>query len=131
MIARGALDSTISRAPLIAIVDDDTAFRESLSRLLKSLGHTVAAFGSAAEFLASPTLLVTACLVADVHMPTMTGIELYLTLSGRGHSIPTILITAYPSNVDRKEMLDAGIECYLTKPLDEAELIKCLGCALP
>lgn len=115
---------------LIAIVDDDTAFRDSLGRLLRSLGHSVAAFDSAAEFLASPKLLVTACLVADVHMPEMTGIQLYLVLARMQPIIPTILVTAYPSDTDRKAMLSAGVECYLEKPLDQASLIACLGRAL-
>jgi FixJ family two-component response regulator len=99
--------------------------------LLKSLDHTVAAFGSAAEFLASPKLLVTACLVADVHMPAMTGIELYQLLVGMNFSIPTILVTAYPSDIDRRQMLAVGVNGYLEKPIDEGDLIGCLERALP
>ena len=64
---------------LVSVVDDDRFFRESMRRLMRSLGYTVEAFPSAADFLASPRLAETACLIADVHMPAMTGIELYRT----------------------------------------------------
>jgi CheY-like chemotaxis protein len=68
---------------------------------MRSLGYTVEAFPSAADFLASPRLSETACLIADVHMPAMTGIELYLHLIEAGRAIPTILVTAYPNDVER------------------------------
>ena len=67
----------LSEQSLISIVDDDQSFRDSMRRLLKSMGYPVAVFPSAAEFLASPKLTATACLVADVQMPVMTGVELY------------------------------------------------------
>ena len=111
---------------LISIVDDDQSFRDSLRRLLKSHGYTVAVFPSAAEFLASTRLPETACLVTDVHMPVMTGVELYRHLIATGHAIPTILITAYPEDGVRQRMLSLGVGCYLHKPLDEAVLIDCL-----
>jgi len=119
----------LSEASLISIVDDDQAFGDSMRRLLKSLGYAVAVFPSAAEFLASPKLAVTACLVADVHMPAMTGVELYGYLIETGHPIPTILVTAYPNDGEQKCMLTQGVECYLRKPLEEADLIGCLRCA--
>ena len=119
----------MSEASLISIVDDDQAFGDSMRRLLKSLGYAVAVFPSAAEFLASPKLAVTACLVADVHMPAMTGVELYGYLIETGHPIPTILVTAYPNDSEQKCMLTQGVECYLRKPLEEADLIGCLRCA--
>jgi FixJ family two-component response regulator len=114
---------------LISIVDDDQSFRESMRRLLKSHGYTVAVFASAAEFLASAQLHATACLVADVHMPVMTGPELYGHLIATGHWIPTILITAQPEEGVRQRMLGLGVGCYLQKPLDEAVLMDCLRCA--
>ena len=119
----------MSEQSLISIVDDDQSFRDSMRRLLKSLGYAVEAFPSAAEFLASPKLNVTACLVADVHMPATTGIELYRYLIERGHAIPTILVTAYPDDNDQKRMLTLGVECYLRKPLEEIHLIGCLRSA--
>ena len=114
----------------ISIVDDDQSFRDSMRRLLKSLDYSVAVFPSAAEFLASPKLDVTDCLVADVQMPAMTGVELYEHLIETGHAIPTILVTAYPNDGVRERMLTLGIECYLPKPLVEAELIDCLRSAV-
>lgn len=115
---------------LISIVDDDQSFRDSMRRLIKSLGYTVAGFSSAAEFLASPRLAVTHCLVADIHMPDMTGVELYGHLVRNGLKIPTILVTAYPDDVDQRRMLSEGVECYLRKPLEEAALIACLRSAV-
>jgi FixJ family two-component response regulator len=114
----------------ISIVDDDQSFRDSMRRLLKSLDYTVAVFPSAAEFLASPDLAATSCLVADVHMPAMTGVELYEHLIETGHPIPTILVTGYPNDGVRERMLIMGVECYLPKPLEEADLIDCLRSAV-
>jgi len=111
---------------LISVVDDDKSFRDSMRRLLKSLGYPVAVFPSAEEFLASPKLAATACLVADVHMPAVTGIDLHMRLIENGHAIPTILVTAYPDDSVQERMLALGVECYLGKPLEEAHLISCL-----
>ena len=119
----------MSEESLIAVVDDDQSFRDSMRRLLKSLGYAVAVFPSAAEFLASPKLAVTACLVADVHMPEITGVELYRHLIETGHAIPAILVTAYPDDSVEERMLIEGVECYLRKPLEEADLIGCLRAA--
>lgn len=115
-----------AEVPLICVVDDDLSFRDSLRRLLKSHGYTVAVFASAAEFLASSQLTATTCLVADVHMPSMTGAELYQHLIAMGHAIPTILITAHPEDGVRGPMLDLGVGGYLQKPLDEAVLLDCI-----
>jgi FixJ family two-component response regulator len=115
---------------LISIVDDDQSFGDSMRRLLRSLDYPVAVFLSGAQFLASPQLAATACLVADIHMPEMTGVELYEHLIERGRSIPTILVTAYPDDCVKERMLNRGVECYLRKPLEEASLIDCLRSAL-
>jgi FixJ family two-component response regulator len=123
-------EAVVSQQSLISIVDDDQFFRDSMRRLIKSLGYTVAVFPSAAEFLASPKLSATACLVADVHMPATTGVELYGHLIETGHSIPTILVTAYPDDSVEERMLSAGVRCYLRKPLEEAQLIRCLRSAV-
>jgi FixJ family two-component response regulator len=119
----------LSKQPLIAIVDDDRSFLDSMRRLLKSLGYDVAAFPSAAQFLASPWLGTTHCLVADVQMPLMTGVELYEHLLAMGQAIPTILVTGYPNTQVEERMRTMGIECYLRKPLDEVVLIGCLRSA--
>ena len=115
---------------LVSVVEDDRFFRESMRRLMRSLGYTAEAFASAADFLASPHLGETACLISDVHMPTMTGIELYRRLIDAGHAIPTILVTAYPNDVDRARALNDGVVCYLRKPVDEQHLKRCLRAAL-
>ena len=113
-------------ASLVSVVEDDQFFRESMRRLMRSLGYDVAAFPSAAAFLASPRLAETACLVADVHMPAMTGLELYEHLIAAGHAIPTILVTAGPDDVDQARAVNEGVVCCLRKPLDEQHLIRCL-----
>ena len=115
---------------LVSIVDDDQFFRESMRRLLRSQGYNVEAFASAADFLASPRLVETACLIADVHMPAMSGIGLYRYLVKAGHSIPTILVTAHPNDVDRESTLKDGVVRYLRKPVDDKHLIQCLREAL-
>src|ERR1700756_5023985 len=118
------------KASLISLVEDDQLFRESMRRLMRSLGYSVEAFPSAADFLASPRLAETACLIADVHMPAMTGIELYRHLVGAGRAIPTILVTAYPNDTDRVRAMNDGVVCYLRKPVDEQHLKRCLRAAL-
>src|ERR1700741_346008 len=96
-------------ASLISVVEDDQFFRESMRRLMRSLGYDVAAFPSAAHFLASPRLAETACLIADLHMPGMTGLELYDNLIKAGHRIPTIVVTAYPDDVSHARAVDGGV----------------------
>ena len=115
---------------LISIVDDDQFLRESIGRLMRSLGYTVEVFPSAADFLAFPRLDETSCLVADVHMPTMTGVELYRRLTEAGRAIPTILITAYPDSAVRARALDDGVVDYLHKPFTDEELMRCVRIAL-
>jgi len=120
----------MTKNQLVLVIDDDRFFRESMARLMRSFGYTVEALASAADFLVSPRLVETACLIADVHMPGMTGIELHRHLIDLGHAIPTILVTAYPNDVDRARALNEGVACYLRKPVDEQDLIRCLRAAL-
>ena len=115
---------------VVFVIDDDVSVREGLTELIGSLGLSVEAFPSATDFLASPRLVETSCLIADVHMPAMTGVELYKHLIDAGHAIPTILVTAYPDDVDRARALNDGVVCYLRKPVDERHLIRCLRAAL-
>ena len=114
---------------LISIVEDDQPFRESMRKLMRLLGYTVEAFPSAASFLASPVLAETACLVADVQMPGMTGVELNRHLVDAGRRIPTILVTAYPDEVTRNRALSDGVVCYLSKPVGDEHLERCLRSA--
>ena len=120
----------MAKTSLVSVVEDDQFFRESMKRLMRSQGYNVETFASAADFLASPRLVETACLIADVHMPAMTGIELYRRLVETGYTIPTILITAYPNDTDRTRALKDGVFRYLRKPVDDKYLIRCLSAAL-
>ena len=115
---------------LISIVDDDQPFRDSMRKLMTSLGYTVETFPSAAHFLAAPSLAETACLVADVNMPGMTGPELHRRLVNAGLAIPTILVTAYPDDPVRGRALKEGVACFLYKPIDDRELQECIRLAL-
>jgi FixJ family two-component response regulator len=115
---------------LISVVEDDQPFRESMRKLMTSLGYSVEAFPSAADFLASPLLTATACLVSDVQMPGMTGVDLHRHLVDVGHRIPTILVTAYPDEMTRSRALKDGVVCYLSKPVDDDHLERCLRSAL-
>jgi FixJ family two-component response regulator len=116
--------------PLISIVDDDESMREALKGLMKSLGHRVEAAASAEEFLRSPHICRTSCLIADVQMPGMTGLDLHRHLSASGKPIPTILITAYPDDSVRERAVAAGAIGYLSKPFDESDLLACVRSAL-
>jgi FixJ family two-component response regulator len=117
--------------PLICIVDDDELVREAVAGLMKSLGYHVASFASAEAFLsASGRLSRTACLIADINMPTMSGLDLYQRLSASATPLPTILITAYPDDSARKRALSAGVIGYLTKPFEEDDLLACIRSAL-
>ena len=100
---------------LISIVDDDQPFRESMRKLVTLLGYTVEEFPSAADFLASPLLPETGCLIADVHMPGMTGDELHRRLIKLGHVIPTIVATACPDEVVRDQALKDGVICGVNR----------------
>jgi len=115
---------------LISIVEDDGPFRDSIRKLVKLSGYAVETFPSAADFLASPLVPETACLISDVQMPGMTGVELHRHLVDVGHRIPTILVTAYPDEITRNRALRDGVVCYLSKPVDDDLLEHCLRSAL-
>ena len=119
-------EGRLSKVPLIAIVEDDEFFRQSMRRLMRSLGYPVEAFPSAADFLAFRRLDETACLIADIQMPGMTGVELHARLIEAGHKIPTILVTAYPDEARRTRALKDGIAGYLLKPFDDNDLADCV-----
>jgi FixJ family two-component response regulator len=118
------------KASLVSVVEDDQFFRESMRRLMRSLGYSVEIFSSAADFLAPPRLVETGCLIADVQMSAMTGFELHRRLIPAGYAIPTILVTAYPDEDVRARALKDGVVCYLRKPVDEKHLMRCLRAAL-
>ena len=116
--------------PLISIIDDDESMREAIKGLMRSLGYRVEAAASAQEFLSSRHIRRTSCLIADMQMPGMTGLELHRHLSASGKPIPTILITAYPDDAVRERALSAGVIGYLSKPFEEDDLLACIRSAL-
>jgi FixJ family two-component response regulator len=115
---------------LISIIDDDESIREAVAGLMGWLGYKVKMFSSAVEFLAFPEFADTSCIIADVQMPQMTGIQLHDQLRLMGHDIPMILITAFPDNAVRARALADGVRCYLGKPFDHDTLIGCVRAAL-
>ena len=116
--------------PLISIIDDDESMREAIKGLTRSLGYRVEALASAQEFLGSSHVRRTACLIADMQMPGMTGLELHRHLSASGKPIPTVLITAYTDDGVRERALAAGVIGYLSKPFEEDDLLACIRLAL-
>jgi FixJ family two-component response regulator len=128
---RSGVGGRVPRAkPLISIIDDDELTREAVGSLIKSLGFRVQVFASAEEFLSSRHVRRTSCLIADVQMPKMTGLELHHQLSASAKPIPTILITAYTDDNVRQRALAAGVTGYLYKPFKEDDLLACLSSAL-
>ena len=116
--------------PLVAIVDDDKSIRNATQDLLKAAGFSTAAFEDADSFLGSASRSTAACLVADMRMPGMSGIELYQTLIASGHGIPTVIITAHPEEVTQARGRVPGLTCYLIKPFTPDELLECVHEAL-
>ena len=116
--------------PQISVVDDDESMREAMRGLMKSLGYTAQTFASAEEFLNSCQVPRTSCLIADVQMRGMTGLELHRHLVASGKTIPTILMTAYPDDTVRERALQDGVVCYLSKPFDENDLLACIRSSL-
>jgi FixJ family two-component response regulator len=121
---------TLKTKPVVSIIDDDESCREAIAGLMKWLGVDVQIFASAIEFLASSDAAGSSCVITDVQMPHMTGIELHERLTALGYAIPTILITAYPNDAARDRVLAAGVVCYLSKPFDKDALIECVRAAL-
>jgi FixJ family two-component response regulator len=115
---------------VIAIVDDDELAREGTIDLVKSMGFVAKAFERAEDFLKSDYLHSSSCLIADVLMPGMTGIELHNCLLETGNITPTILITSFPNDRDRARAQKAGAICYLAKPFDDENLLACVRSAL-
>jgi FixJ family two-component response regulator len=110
----------------ISVVDDDESMRGAVRGLVKSLGYSAVVFVSGEEFLNSWQLARTSCLIADVQMPGMTGLDLDRRLVALGKTIPTILITAYSDDRVRARALADGVVCYLNKPFDANDLPACL-----
>jgi len=117
-------------APLIAIIDDDTSVRRSLKRLIASFGLSVKGFGSAEEFLQSGHLHDAKCLVLDVRLPGMSGVECQQRLAGEGPRIPIVFITAHGDEATREQALEDGAVDFLFKPVDQNALLNAIRSAL-
>ena len=119
-----------AKGPMISIVDDDEAVRAAMKGLVRSLGYSAATFASAEEYLHSDQANDTSCLITDVQMPGMNGMELQARLIADGRSTKVIFMTGFPDEKVRARVLKAGAIGFLKKPFDDACLIKCLDRAL-
>ena len=114
----------------IAVIDDDEAVRELTRGLLRALGYQAVAYENAEAFLDSGQVDKTACVITDMRMPGMSGVELQAKLSAGGHRMPVIFITSYPNDGVRERVLAAGARGFLLKPYREESLISCVEAAL-
>ena len=121
---------TLSKIPIIAIVDDDESFRRATMSFIRSLGYAVHQFASAEAFLNSDRLRDTDCVISDVQMPGMNGVELQDKLIAQGHRLPVIFVTAFPETRARSQAVSTGAIGFLAKPFNDEELITCLNEAL-
>jgi FixJ family two-component response regulator len=119
-----------TKVPTIIIIDDDDEVRVATANLVRSYGLEAHGFSSAEAFLASPEVDLADCLVTDVQMPGMTGIELQAELNRRGCNLPTIFITAYPEKRLRRQAEAGGALCFLSKPFDATVLMECIDQAI-
>lgn len=120
----------LSKLPVISIIDDDRSVRKATDRLVRSLGFIAYSFASADEFLKSPHVNHSSCLIVDVRMLNMTGLKLQSVLLGKGLKTPIIFITGFPEEADRAVALEAGAVDFLTKPFDGKTMIRSLAAAL-
>jgi FixJ family two-component response regulator len=120
----------VPQKPLIAFVDDDLSAREALQGFLKVSGFTPDVFSSAEEFLQSGRLDEMSCLITDIHLPGMSGLQLQSRLAASSSRIPVIVITAFPDDRVRERALSAGAVCFLDKPFDTRDLLTCIRSAV-
>jgi FixJ family two-component response regulator len=120
----------LRKTPVISIVDDDEAVRLALRSLVRSLGYVSNVFSSAEEFLESSQLNETSCLISDIQMPGMNGIELQSRLRILDHSTPIIFVTAFPDERNRARALEAGAIGFLEKPFEGRAMIMLIETAL-
>jgi FixJ family two-component response regulator len=120
----------VPASSVVSIIDDDASVRVATNNLLRSRGYVVHTFASAEEFLLSPYFDQSSCVIADVQMSTMSGLELLAALRAKGCASPFIFITAFPDEGLRARAMKAGAVCFLAKPFSVHQLIKCLDMAL-
>ena len=116
--------------PVISVIDDDASVRAAAENFLSSLGYAVHTFASADDFLQSACLEDSSCVVADVQMPGMSGLDLLKIIRSRGNEIPFIFITAFPSEGLRARAAKVGADVLLEKPFSSSVLIDCINAAL-
>jgi FixJ family two-component response regulator len=127
MIApRGTEQERLGRDTVISIVDDNALSRDGLADWIESLGFKVRTFESAEEFIGADCAALTCCLITDLHMPGMSGLDLQRQLRREGHSTPVIIVTAYPNEMHRAQAFEAGATGFLVKPVNEQSLLDCL-----
>ena len=114
----------------IAVVDDDASVRSATVDLLASVGFACKAFEGAEDYLRSAVANRTACLILDVRMPGLNGLELQRLMADQGRAVPIIFITSYPNERVRRRAIRAGAICYLSKPYSEEDLLGCIRLAL-
>jgi len=114
---------------MISIIDDDVCAREGTEGIFRSLGYAVATYASAEDFLDSNHINDTSCLITDVHMPGLSGVELYRHLRANGFAAPTIVVTGQPDESMRAQVLAAGAIAFLSKPFGKSALLDCLKVA--
>ena len=115
---------------MVSIIDDDRSLRESIVDLVKAMGFEAQEYERAEDFLHSGSIARTACLITDMRMPGMSGLELHERLVARGETVPTIVITAFPKDDDRARAQRSGVVCYLAKPFGYNQLADCIASAL-
>lgn len=120
----------MSTKAIISIIDDDDAVRIATSSLVRSFGFDAATFASAEEFLQSNLVTGTDCVITDVQMPGMNGVEMQSSLLAAGNLTPMIFITAFPEESIRHQALDAGAVAFLTKPFSGSDLLACIDSAI-
>jgi FixJ family two-component response regulator len=126
----GKGESVLNDEPMIAIVDDDESVRIAMGGMVESFGYSPVTFESADQFLKSDKLPDASCLILDVQMPGMNGLDLYNALISSGRRIPTIFVTAFPDPRVRERALKAGGLCFLSKPFGRSDLLGCIQTAL-
>jgi FixJ family two-component response regulator len=120
----------VSTLSVISVIDDDASVRAAANNLLSSHGYLVHAFASAEEFLQSARLDDSSCVIADLQMPAMSGLDLLTHMRAKGYALPFIFITAFPEENVRARALKAGAICFLAKPFAGPALINCIETAL-
>lgn len=120
----------MAKPGLVSIIDDDQSVRLALCGLLRSAGLETQVFGSAEEFLAANAEATSACIITDIQMPGMSGLQLQSILVQKQCTVPLIFMTAFPEASIRKRALAAGAAYFLSKPFDGEEMIRCITRAL-